>query len=235
MICKTMKKGLLAAGLGAMTLGLLFGTHAPSYVKTAFHKARQHAKGAVPVEFEIDRARQEIAALEPAIRENIQTLARAQVDVEYLNRDLVNTRENLDREGKTIVALKEMAEKGNRLTSGTTTYTAEEVQRDLASKLDHFRQGKRLVAEKEATLKLREQAVRSAREQLKAMSEAREALRIRIESIETRLKQIRAAEAGNEFNFDDSELARAKQTVNELEKSLDVMAKVAEEEGRYAW
>ena len=41
---------------------------APSYVRTAFHKVRHNAKDAVPLQFEIDRAREEIASLEPAIQ-----------------------------------------------------------------------------------------------------------------------------------------------------------------------
>ena len=44
---------------------------------------------------------------------------------------------------------------------------------------------------------------------------------------------IEATKATNEFDFDDSALARAKQTVAELEKRLEVMARKAEMEGRF--
>ena len=44
---------------------------------------------------------------------------------------------------------------------------------------------------------------------------------------------IEATQSKNEFNFDGSALARAKQTVSELEERLDVMARKAEIEGRY--
>ena len=37
-----------------------------------------------------------------------------------------------------------------------------------------------------------------------------------------------------EFTFDDTALARAKQTVAELDRKLEVLARVAEQEGRYA-
>ena len=43
MACKIMKKGLMGVGLGALALGLVFGTRAPSYVRTAFHKIRHGA------------------------------------------------------------------------------------------------------------------------------------------------------------------------------------------------
>jgi len=94
------KKAVLGAALSAGALYLAFGTCAPSYVKTAFHRIRHNAKDAVPVQFEIDRARQEIANLEPAIKDNIEILARAEVDVEYLNREIATTEANLGTEKK---------------------------------------------------------------------------------------------------------------------------------------
>src|SRR4028118_427070 len=114
-----MKKGLVGVGLGALGLGLLFGTAAPSYVRTAFQNVRHSAKDAVPVQFEIDRARQEIAALEPAIHDNIEALANSEVDVKHLEREIVAFQENLDREAKEMLALNEGLKSGRyQLTSG---------------------------------------------------------------------------------------------------------------------
>lgn len=234
MVCKMVKKGVLGAALGAGALALMFGTSAPSYVKTAFHKVRHTAKGSVPVQFEIDRARQEVADLEPAIHQNLEALARAEVDVEHLEGEIVATRENLAREGRAIVALRESLEAGDYRLTGGISYSPEEIKGDLARRLDHYKEVKRILGEKEQTLKLRKQAVVAAREQLDQMKAAKLALMTKIEGIETRLKQIEAAQAANEFSFDDSALARAKQTVAELDKRLEVMARVAEEEGRYA-
>ena len=63
MVCSLIKKGLLGAALGAGTLFLVFGTSAPSYVKTAFHKMRQTAKDSIDPRFEIERARSDGATL----------------------------------------------------------------------------------------------------------------------------------------------------------------------------
>ncbi len=62
MVCKMVKKGVIGAALTAGALYLAFGTHAPSYVRTAFHKVRHTAKDSVPIQFDIERARDEIAA-----------------------------------------------------------------------------------------------------------------------------------------------------------------------------
>ena len=103
MVCKMMKKGLLGAAVLAGTSYLVFGTSAPSYFRTAFHKARHAAHDAVPIQFEIDRAKEEIANLEPAILNNREELARAEVDVEQLDREVAAVRSNLDKEKGAMV------------------------------------------------------------------------------------------------------------------------------------
>ena len=61
---------------------------APSYVKTAFHKMRQTAKDSIDPRFEIERARTEIASLEPAFNQNKETLARAKVAADRLQKEI---------------------------------------------------------------------------------------------------------------------------------------------------
>ena len=91
MVCSMVKKGLIGAALGAGALFLVFGTHAPSYVKTAYPQGHAAtSKDAVPLPFDIDRAREEIASLEPAIRDNIEKLARAEVEVEHLDKEIAS-------------------------------------------------------------------------------------------------------------------------------------------------
>jgi len=229
------KKAVLGAALSAGALYLTFGTSAPSYVRTAFCKLRHDAKGAVPVQFEIDRARQEIANLEPAIKDNIEVLARAEVDVEYLNREIANNQAKLANEKKEMLALRERLESGDfRLAGhGRVSYTAEEVKGELGRRLDRYRQATQTLAEKEATLKAREKSVIAARKLLMEMAAQKQTLLTKLEKIEAHLKMIEATRATNDFDFDDSALARAKQSVSELEKRLEVLDRKAEMEGRF--
>jgi chromosome segregation ATPase len=228
------KKGVLGAALGAGMLYLVFGTSAPSYVKTAFHKVRHNAKGAVPVQFEIDRAREEIANLEPAIVENRETLARAEVDVEHLEREIAATRENLAVEKRELLSLRDSVKNGDVRLAGRVNYTAEEINAEMARRLDHYRAVNQILEEKEATLKARQKAVIAARQQLTNMAGTKRSLLTKLEAIEAKLKMIEATQGKNEFSFDDSALSRAKQTVSDLEKRLEVKARVAEMEGRYS-
>jgi chromosome segregation ATPase len=226
------KRGVVGAVAGAGLLALLFGTAAPSYVKTAFHWGRDSVKRSVPIEFEIERARQQVAALEPELHRNIEAIARAEVDIETLEQEIAATQANLEKEGKEVVALRKHLATGDvRLTNGVA-YTDAEIKGELARRLDHYRNVKAIQAEKEQTLNLRKKALVAAREQNAKMRDSQRTLQTQIEGIETRLKQIEATEAANEFNFDDSALARAKLTVAELAKKVEVKARVAEQEGR---
>jgi len=234
MICKVAKKGLAGLALGTGLLYLAFGTHAPSYVRTAFHKARHVAVSSVPDQFQIDRAKEEIEALEPAILNNREELARAEVDVEHLQREVSTVKENLAKEKAQMVALRERLETGDLKLAGHVSYTAEEVKGALANRMDHFRNVQRILADKESTLKARHQAVEAARNKLIEMANQKRRLSTQLESIQARLQAIEATQQKNDFHFDDSALSRAKQTVAELEKRLEVKARVAEMEGHFS-
>ena len=234
MACSMIKKGLLGATLGAGALYLAFGTSAPSYVRTAFHRVRDNAKSSVPVQFEIDRAREEIASLGPAIHDNIENLARAQVEVEHLDREIVAIRTNLGSEKKVLTTLRESLNTGDFKLAGNVTYTADEVKSELKHRWDHYQQVGGLLKDKEETLKAKQKAVIAARQQLSQMAAAKQALLTKLAGIEARLKMIQSTKESNEFNFDDSSLARAKASVADLEKRLDVMAQTAEMEGKFS-
>jgi chromosome segregation ATPase len=233
MFCTTIKKGLVGAGLGVMTLGLLFGTSAPSYVKTAFTRVRATAENKIPIEYKIEEARQQVAALEPAIKENIEALVRAEVAVEGLNEEIALTKANLDQEGREMLSLSEGLKNGRFQLTGGTAYTAEEVKADLASRLDQYKRTKEILDVKQATLKEKQEHVLAIRKALNEMATQKKALEAKVEGIESRLAQIRATQATNEFTFDTTPLSKAKEAIAELDKKLEVMARTAEYEGQY--
>lgn len=236
MVCSMVKKGLIGAALGAGTLFLVFGTHAPSYVKTALHRVKQNAKDAVPLPFDIDRAREEIASLEPAIRDNIERLARAEVDIKYLDREISTIRTNMETEKKALLTLRESLKTGEYRLAGhsSVAYTEDEVKSDLTRRYDSYNNVKKILEAKESTLKAKQSEMIAFRKQLETMMSQKKALTTKLDEIVARLRQIEATQATNEFQLDGSALARAKETVSDLEKRLEVLATKAEMEGRYA-
>ena len=234
MACSMIKKGVLGATLGAGALYAAFGTSAPGYVRTAFHKVRHNVKASVPVQFDIDRTRDQIAELEPAIRDNLENLARASVEVEHLDRDLTVVRANMVKEKQNLLALRTALESGDTRLAGNIAYTPDEIKADLKQRFDHYKQVGEMLKDKEETLKAKQKSVIAARQQMATMAATKQALLTKLAGIEARLKMIQATRESNEFDFDDSALSRAKASVAELEKRLDVMARTAELEGKFA-
>lgn len=233
MVCSMVKKGLLGAALGAGTLFLVFGTSAPSYIKTAFHKVRQSAKDSIDPRFEIERARTEIASLQPAFDQNKEVLARAEVAAERLQKEIGEVQASLDHQKSTIVALRDQLKKGDYRLTGHVVGTADEAKARLAHRLDQYKATESVLKEKQELLKSKKQMIESAHSQLETLKAQKQALLARLAQIEARLSIIEASQAQSEFNFDSSALARAKEAVAGLEERLDIMQHKAEIDDKY--
>jgi chromosome segregation ATPase len=227
------KKGLLGAALGAGLLYLAFGTSAPSYVKTAFCRFRQTAKESIDPRFEIERARTEIASLQPAFDQNKETLARAEVAAKRLEKEIVEVQAGLDHQKGTITALRDQFKRGDFRLTGHVNGTADDLKARLANRLDEYKAHECVLKEKQELLKSKKQMIDSAHSQLETLRATKAQLLTRLANIEARLSVIEASKAQSEFNFDSSALARAKEAVASLEERLDVMQHRAEIDDKY--
>jgi len=160
-------------------------------------------------------------------------LARAEVDAESLEREIVTVQANLGVEKKTMMSMADRLQKGDFRLTGHVADTADEVRADLAGRLAHYNSTKELLKIKEAELKAKRKIIKAAHEQLQTLKTQKTMLLAKLANIEAKLRGIEATQAKNEFHFDGSALANAKQTVAELEEKLEVMAKKADMEGRY--
>ena len=86
------KKVLLGSALAVGGGGLLLGTSSFSYLKTGYSCLRESIKEQIPIEVEIKRARDMIADLKPEIADNLKLIAREEVEVAKLQRE-VNTKQ----------------------------------------------------------------------------------------------------------------------------------------------
>ena len=232
--CSLVKKGVLGAALGAGALYLAFGTSAPSYVRTAFNGVRSGVKSSVPIEFEIRRAREEVANLEPAIKRNIAEIAQADVDVKDLSDEIASTKANLAKEKNAMLSLRDRLESGDfRLASGSSA-SADDLKTELARRFDSYKLASKVLENKEATLKAKRKSLEAAKVQLSQMASAKKQMLTKIDEIEARQKMIQTTKESRDFNFDDSALANVKQTVADLAKRLDKEARIAEMEGKYS-
>src|SRR6185436_5337576 len=95
---------LLALGVG-ITTSVLFGRNAASYVSTTYHRLTSTVEEAVPVDFQIERAKQVVRDLDPEIRRSMHVSAKEEVAVEQRTTQTTGNQNKLDREKKDTLRL----------------------------------------------------------------------------------------------------------------------------------
>ena len=225
---KMLKKILLGSALTASAGGLLLGTSVYSYVKTGIHSLRDSVKDQIPVEVEIKRARELISDLKPEIASNLKLIAREEVEVAKLQREVNVKQTSLAKSKDSILKLKEDLQSGVRyVTYQGKKYSIEQVRQDLG---DRFKHHQSLEATSDKLVKIldaRERNLIAARRKLDEMLAAKRELEVQVENLQARLTMVQVAQAGNQFAVDDGAISQVRQALDEIATRIDVAEKLA--------
>lgn len=226
------KKIALATGGLALFSVFCFGRDAVSYVRTSAGWVKQSVRNSVPVDFEIERARQMVKNLTPEVRGNMHVIAQEEVEVERLERQIAKTQETVDKERGEIVRLK------NDLTSsrvtfeyGGRTYTIQQVKTDLTNRFERFKTHEATLASLRGVQQARRRSLEAARQKLEGMLAAKRNLEVEVENLEARKKMVEVAQTTSDYNFDDSQLGRVRELVADVRTRLNVAEKLAGADG----
>src|SRR3990172_9103549 len=224
MIKKTL---LVVTGLGVTTL-VLFGRDAASYVSTSYHRLTSSVQESVPVEFQIDRARDMVRDLEPEIRRSMHVIAKEEVAMEQLDQQIDNSQEKADKDKRDILRLQaDLGQSKDIYRYASRTYTGEQVKQDLARRFNRFKVTDDTLASMKQMRDAREKNLDAAQQKLAAMVNARRKLEVDVQNLEAKRKLVEVAQASSEYVFDDSQLARCKELISNIRTRLDVAAKLA--------
>jgi len=222
------KKAILVViGLGAATL-VLFGRDAASYVGTTYNRLTTSVQDSVPVEFQIDRARQMVRDLEPEIRRSMHVIAKEEVAVEQLSQQISVAEEKTEKEKRDILRLQaDLGRNKDIYRYASRSYSADEVKQDLSRRFNRFKVADDTLASMKNMRNAREKNLDAAQQKLAALVNARRKLEVDVQNLEAKRKLVEVAQASSEFVFDDSQLARAKELITDIRTRLDVAAKLA--------
>jgi len=228
------RKALVGTGI-ALLLGLFFfGRDMLSYVRTSAGYMKQSINDSVPTEFQIDRARTMINDLVPEIRKNMQVIAREEVEVEQLQKQICEAEGRLGEEKADLLRLRaDLATGKETFVYGKRNYNVDQVKLDLANRFERYQT-------REATLEslrdihdARSRSLAAARDKLEGMMAAKRQLEVDVENLEAQLKMVAAAETTSKYHFDDSKLGRVRELVADLRSRLEVAARVVDAERYY--
>jgi len=228
------KKMLFVSGGLVLAGVVLLGTGVRSYLRTSGGYVKQAVHDTVPIEFQIDRARDMIRNLTPEVRKNLQVIAREEVEVNGLEERIARAKERLAREKSQIMRLTDdLAEAKSDYTYAGRTYTTEQVKTDLANRFHRYKTGDATLASLEQIHAARLQGLQAARQRLEGMLAAKRQLEVEVENLDARRQMIAAAETTSQFHFDDSQLGRVKELITDLRTRLDVADQMVQAETEF--
>ncbi|HLJ09773.1 MAG TPA: hypothetical protein VKU82_01220, partial [Planctomycetaceae bacterium] len=155
-----LKKAIIGVAAAAVLSTLVFGRDVVSYVKTFSCSARDAIKSEVPIEFEIQRARDMVGNLIPDIRKCMHVIAEEEVNVEGLNKDINRAENDMRKQKDEILALRRDVDQGRQTYQyASRVYTSNEVKRDLACRFERYKSVEATLASKRQILAAREKSV----------------------------------------------------------------------------
>ncbi len=224
-----MIKKTLVMVAGATLLALLFfGRDAASYMSTSFGWMKDSVKSSVPVEFEIERARRMVKNLVPDIRKNMHVIAKEEVEIERLDKEIARTEGTMQRERAEIMKLKEdLAAAKPVYHYGGRTFTVSHVKADLANRFERYKTHDGTLGSLREIQMHRRTSLDAARQKLENMLAAKRQLEVDVEQLEAQFKMVQVAQTLSEHNIDDSQLGRVKELIGDIRTRLKVAERLA--------
>jgi chromosome segregation ATPase len=229
------KKIFLAALAIGAGLFILNHTRLGSYGHTAWNKAKKSVKGQVPIEFEIERVRDQVRQLVPDMRKNIHQIAEEVVAIERLKEEIQVARVNLAKQEELVRVMTDDLKSGNeRIRYNGINYTRERISEKLANDIKSCVRCKDELKAKESLLEHKERALDAAREQLASIRSQKEELEVQIAQLEAEVKAVRLQQTKSTIQLDDSRLGDIKRSLQEIKNRLQVEKVRGDLEGQFA-
>ncbi len=221
---------LVVGGVGLLTFGTGFG----SYMRSSLGIMKSSVKDSIPIEFEIQRARDLLEDLIPETRANLRLVAAEEVEVANLEREIDRERESVEKERAKLHRLRgklKTEEVTYRL--GGRTYDRAELVTILSTQFDRLTTAEKFLAGKQELLENRKASLRAAMKNLERTRLARVEVASKIEALEEQFRLMKLKSSGNSFQIDNSKLAQVEKVLSELQKRLDVAQKVMASEAQF--
>ena len=228
------RKAIIGGTVVFLAGTVFFGRDVASYVRTSAGYVSESVTDCVPMEFQIERARGMIDDLVPEIRKNMHVIAKEEVEVEKLEKQIADAEANLEQDQGELKRLTGDLATGEKVFHyAGRGYTAGQVKVDLANRFERYKVSEATLGSLREICTARQRSLEAARDKLEGMLVAKRQLRVDVENLEARLQMVAAAQTTAEYNFDDSKLGRARDLIEELQTKLDVAERMVNAEGYY--
>ena len=234
MIRTTIKFGVIGlTGLG-LTAGLLFGTDLGSYVWTSTKTVRTAVRDSVPIEFELQRARDLLEDIIPEMQANVGLIAKEEVEIANLRDEIQRGQTSLAEEKVRITKLGDTLKAQRvRYVFGGLEYTHDQVKAELARAFDRYKEAEVVMAGKQRLLDTRQKSLQAAMQMLERTRGEKARLEDRIAALDSQYRLVKAASTTSHVQVDNSKLAQTEKLIGDIKKRLDVAERVLAHEAKF--
>lgn len=231
MSLKVLKYGSLSAVAFLLIGGLIFGTDLFSYLTTSAGNVRESVRDSVPIEFELERARDLIDDILPEIHASIKVIAQDEVEIAALEKDLDFSQEQLEKDRRALAILRgKMNVELASYEVGTRNVSRAQLTEIVKHRFDRLRDAELVVSSKERLLETRRHSLNAAMKILDRARDRKLQLEQKVEALVAQHRMVKASAVGSRVVVNDTKLAKADQLLNEIQKRLTVAQRVLEHE-----
>lgn len=226
------KKFMMVGAITLLGAATLATTGAWSYVRTGVRTASESVRSSVPVEFQIERARQMIQDLKPEIAENMKVVARERVEVRKLGEQIADKQQLIAKSRDEIMRLKGDLETGSvRFVYAGRKYSADQVKEDLAHRFKQHQVHEATTDKLEQVLAAREKNLNAACMKLDEMLSAKRELEVEVENLQARMTMVAVAQTSSPVSIDDSHLSQTRQLLDDIGTRIEVAEQLVASDG----
>jgi hypothetical protein len=207
--------------------GVIFGNELFSYLRTSTGAVRETVRDAVPIEFELQRARDLIDDILPEIHANVRLIAEDEVEIAVLEKDIVRSGEQVVTDRQLLSQIREKLTTQNvSYEIGNRNYTRKQLAEQAALKLARLKDAEMIQASKQRLLETRQKSLQAAMQMLDRARDRKSQLEQKVESLVAQHRLVKASAIGSRFHVDDSKLSKADQLLSDIQKRVDVSERV---------
>jgi chromosome segregation ATPase len=219
-----MKKFLILGIIGAIALFVVVKkTNVCSYATTFVSNVSTAAKEQVPNKFELERIRNEIAALDGDISAMIRPIAEYKVAINKLRTDITKQTETIAKQKSDLLnVVKDLEQNSKEYRYGDQTYTAAQVRKQLDRSTHDLKKLENQLKSKQQILEAKETSLRATQDQLAKLISMKRDFEVELTRLEAEEETLTVAKIGSTVKVDNSRATMIKDALAAIEHRQNV-------------
>lgn len=217
-----LKKAIYGGGFLLLAGALLFGGNSLGYLQTAFGGLKKRANDAVPISFQLENAQNQLAKIDPEIKDMIWQIAKEKSQVKKLAAQVSATEQELDKQRREMLTLRDHIAQGDRQYVATNgqAYSSERVKEDLGHRFKMYQTSEKTLAKSKEILSIRNNSLEAAEAKLEEAKSQKRELEVVIENLAARQKMNEVVATTLKLNIDNSQLSKARKMLEDIDARL---------------